>query len=36
MEWPEAGHIGGFDAQPPEYERRVTAFDRHLLGRSNP
>lgn len=33
-EIPEAGHTGGLDARPAEYERRVVAFfDRHLLGR---
>jgi hypothetical protein len=30
---PEAGHVGGFEARPDEYERRVTGFfDRALLG----
>jgi fermentation-respiration switch protein FrsA (DUF1100 family) len=30
---PEAGHVGGFEARPGEYERRVTSFfDRALLG----
>jgi len=34
-EVPGSGHIGGVDAQPREYERRVVAFfDRHLLGTS--
>ena len=29
----EAGHVGGLDARPQEYERRVTGFfDRALLG----
>ncbi len=29
---PEAGHTGGLDARPEEYERRVVGFlDRHLL-----
>jgi hypothetical protein len=29
---PEAGHTGGLDARPAEYERRVVGFfDRHLL-----
>ncbi len=29
----EAGHVGGLDAGPDEYERRVTGFfDRTLLG----
>jgi fermentation-respiration switch protein FrsA (DUF1100 family) len=28
----EAGHVGGFDARPHEYEERVTGFfDRALL-----
>jgi dienelactone hydrolase len=32
-EVPGAGHIGGPDAQPKEYERRIVAFfDRHLGG----
>jgi fermentation-respiration switch protein FrsA (DUF1100 family) len=31
---PEAGHAGGFQARPHEYERRVTRFfDQALLGR---
>ena len=31
-EVPGAKHMGGLDAQPKEYERRVVAFfDRHLL-----
>ena len=31
---PEAGHVGGFQARPHEYERRVTRFfDQALLGR---
>ncbi len=30
----EAGHVGGFEARPREYEQRVTRFfDRALLGR---
>ncbi len=30
---PEAGHVGGFEARPGAYERRVTGFfDRALLG----
>ena len=30
---PEAGHTGGFQARPREYERRVMGFfDRALLG----
>ena len=30
---PEAGHVGGFQARPREYEQRVTRFlDRALLG----
>jgi uncharacterized protein len=30
---PEAGHVGGYEARPREYERRVTRFfDRALLG----
>jgi fermentation-respiration switch protein FrsA (DUF1100 family) len=30
---PEAGHVGGLDARPREYERRVVDFfDRALLG----
>ena len=30
----EAGHVGGFEARPREYERRVTRFfDRALLDR---
>ena len=30
---PEAGHVGGFQARPREYEERVTRFfDRALLG----
>ena len=30
---PEAGHVGGFQARPVEYEQRVTRFfDRALLG----
>jgi uncharacterized protein len=34
-EVPGADHIGGIDARPQEYERRVTAFfDRALLNRS--
>jgi uncharacterized protein len=34
-EVPGASHIGGIDARPVEYERRVTAFfDRALLNRS--
>jgi fermentation-respiration switch protein FrsA (DUF1100 family) len=34
-EVPGSKHIGGIDAQPAEYERRVTAFfDRALLGQS--
>jgi hypothetical protein len=33
-ELPEAGHTGGLDARPEEYERRVVGFfDRYLLGR---
>jgi len=33
-ELPEAGHTGGLDARPGEYERRVVGFfDRYLLGR---
>jgi hypothetical protein len=29
----EAGHVGGFQARPREYEQRVTRFfDRALLG----
>jgi fermentation-respiration switch protein FrsA (DUF1100 family) len=36
-EVPGAGHVGGFEARPREYERRVTAFfDRYLLGRRAP
>ena len=32
-EVPGSGHVGGIDAQPREYERRVIGFfDRHLLG----
>jgi dienelactone hydrolase len=32
-EVPGSGHMGGTEAQPEEYERRVVAFfDRHLLG----
>jgi uncharacterized protein len=32
-EIPEAGHVGGHEARPREYERRVTGFfDRALLG----
>jgi len=31
---PGAGHTGGIEAQPEEYERRVIGFfDRTLLGR---
>jgi hypothetical protein len=31
-EIPESGHVGGFEARPLEYERRVVAFfDRALL-----
>jgi hypothetical protein len=34
-EVPGSGHIGGLDAQPEEYERRVVGFfDRTLLGGS--
>ena len=34
-EVPGSGHIGGVDAQPREYERRIVAFfDRHLLNRA--
>ena len=34
-EVPGSGHVGGFDAQPKEYERRVVGFfDRALLGKS--
>ena len=30
---PEAGHVGGFQSRPDEYEQRVTRFfDRALLG----
>jgi hypothetical protein len=30
----EGGHVGGLDARPEEYERRVVGFfDRYLLGR---
>ena len=30
---PEAGHVGGLEARPDEYERRVSGFfDRALLG----
>jgi fermentation-respiration switch protein FrsA (DUF1100 family) len=30
---PEAGHTGGLEAQPAQYERRIVDFyDRHLLG----
>ena len=33
-EVPHAGHTGGIDAAPQEYERRVIAFfDNTLLGR---
>jgi uncharacterized protein len=33
-EVPGSGHVGGIDAQPKEYERRVVGFfDRHLLAR---
>jgi hypothetical protein len=28
---PGSGHVGGIDAQPAQYERRVIRFDRHLL-----
>jgi uncharacterized protein len=32
-EIPEAGHVGGLEARPREYERRVTGFfDQALLG----
>jgi hypothetical protein len=32
-EIPEAGHVGGYDTRPREYERRVAGFfDRALLG----
>ena len=32
-EIPEAGHVGGLEARPREYEQRVTRFfDRALLG----
>jgi uncharacterized protein len=31
-EVPGSGHMGGIDAQPAEYERRLVAFfDRHLV-----
>jgi len=30
-EIPEAGHVGGFDARPAEYERRVVRFFDHAL-----
>jgi len=34
---PEAGHVGGFQARPREYERRVIAFfDRALLANTVP
>jgi dienelactone hydrolase len=34
-EVPGSGHIGGVDAQPAEYERRIVAFfDRYLLERA--
>jgi fermentation-respiration switch protein FrsA (DUF1100 family) len=34
---PEAAHVGGLDARPAEYERRVIGFfDRALLGKSHP
>jgi hypothetical protein len=33
---PEAGHVGGFEARPRQYEERVTGFfDRALLGNEN-
>jgi dienelactone hydrolase len=33
-EVPGSGHVGGIDARPKEYERRVVGFfDRNLLGR---
>jgi hypothetical protein len=36
-EAPGSGHIGGLDASPREYERRVVAFfDRYLLERRQP
>jgi hypothetical protein len=34
-EVPGSGHVGGIDAQPQEYERRVIGFfDRTLLGKN--
>jgi hypothetical protein len=34
---PEAGHTGGFQARPLQYERRVVGFfDQALLGKSEP
>ena len=30
-EVPDSGHVGGIDARPKEYERRVTAFFDHTL-----
>ena len=32
-EIPEAGHVGGMDAHPEEYERRVVGFFDRALGR---
>jgi fermentation-respiration switch protein FrsA (DUF1100 family) len=32
-EIPESGHIGGMDARPVEYERRVVGFFDRALGR---
>jgi hypothetical protein len=32
-EIPESGHVGGFDARPDEYERRVVGFFDRSLGR---
>jgi uncharacterized protein len=32
-EIPESGHVGGIDARPQEYERRVAGFFDRALGR---